>query len=331
MPKPSFDVLTIGNAIVDVFSRVEEGFLARHKVTKGMMRLVSEAESAELFDDMGPSTQISGGSGANTAVGVASFGGKVAFIGKVKADQLGKVFTHDTQSAGVHFATAHATSGPATASSLILITPDGERTMNTFLGACVHLTPDDIDEAVVAASKVTYLEGYLWDPPLAKEAFKKAARIARDAGRLVSITLSDSFCVDRHRDSFLDLIRSDIDILFANEKEIKSLYQVETFDEALQRARKDCAIAALTRSEAGCVIVKGEEIHVVEAHPVKQVIDATGAGDLFASGFLYGFTRDLSLVQSARLGALAAAEVISHVGARPQMSLIAHAKANGLL
>jgi len=331
MPKPSFDVLTIGNAIVDVFSRVEEGFLARHKVTKGMMRLVSEAESAELFDDMGPSTQISGGSGANTAVGVASFGGKVAFIGKVKADQLGKVFTHDTQSAGVHFATAHARSGPATASSLILITPDGERTMNTFLGACVHLTPDDIDEAVVAASKVTYLEGYLWDPPLAKEAFKKAARIARDAGRLVSITLSDSFCVDRHRDSFLDLIRSDIDILFANEKEIKSLYQVETFDEALQRARKDCAIAALTRSEAGCVIVKGEEIHVVEAHPVKQVIDATGAGDLFASGFLYGFTRDLSLVQSARLGALAAAEVISHVGARPQMSLNAHAKANGLL
>ena len=331
MPKPSFDVLTIGNAIVDVFSRVEESFLARHGVTKGMMRLVSEAQSAELFDDMGPSTQISGGSGANTAVGVASFGGKVAFIGKVKADQLGKVFTHDTQSAGVHFATAHARSGPATASSLILITPDGERTMNTFLGACVHLTPDDIDEAVVAASKVTYLEGYLWDPPLAKEAFKKAARIARDAGRLVSITLSDSFCVDRHRDSFLDLIRSDIDILFANEKEIKSLYQVETFDEALQRARKDCAIAALTRSEAGCVIVKGEEIHVVEAHPVKQVIDATGAGDLFASGFLYGFTRDLSLVQSARLGALAAAEVISHVGARPQMSLNAHAKANGLL
>ena len=331
MSKPSFDVLTIGNAIVDVFSRVEESFLARHGVTKGMMRLVSEAESAELFDDMGPSTQISGGSGANTAVGVASFGGKVAFIGKVKADRLGKVFTHDTQSAGVHFATAHATSGPATASSLILITPDGERTMNTFLGACVHLTPDDIDEAVVAASKVTYLEGYLWDPPLAKEAFKKAARIARDAGRLVSITLSDSFCVDRHRDSFLDLIRSDIDILFANEKEIKSLYQVETFDEALQRARKDCAIAALTRSEAGCVIVKGEEIHVVEAHPVKQVIDATGAGDLFASGFLYGFTRDLSLVQSARLGALAAAEVISHVGARPQMSLNAHAKANGLL
>jgi sugar/nucleoside kinase (ribokinase family) len=249
----------------------------------------------------------------------------------VKADRLGKVFTHDTQSAGVHFATPHAPSGPATASSLILITPDGERTMNTFLGACVHLAPADIDEAVVAAAGVTYLEGYLWDPPLAKEAFKKAARIARAAGRLVSITLSDPFCVDRHRDSFLDLIRSDIDIVFANEKEIKSLYQVDDFDEALQRVRKDCTIAALTRSEAGCVIVKGDEIHVVEAHPVAQVIDATGAGDLFASGFLYGFTRDLPLAQCARLGALAAAEVISHVGARPQISLNAHAKANGLL
>jgi sugar/nucleoside kinase (ribokinase family) len=331
MNKPDFDVLTIGNAIVDVFSRVEEAFLARHDLTKGMMRLVSEEESAELFDDMGPSTQISGGSGANTAVGVASFGGKVAFIGKVKADQLGKVFTHDTQSAGVHFATPHAASGPSTASSLILITPDGERTMNTFLGACVHLAPNDIDEAVVAASKVTYLEGYLWDPPLAKEAFKKAARIARAARRYVSITLSDSFCVDRHRESFLELIRSDIDILFANEREIKSLYQVDDFDEAMQRARKDCAIAALTRSEAGCVIVRGDEVHVVEAHPVAQVVDATGAGDLFASGFLYGFTRDLALAQCARLGSLAAAEVISHVGARPQISLNAHAKANGLL
>src|SRR5262245_49207327 len=256
MTKPDFDVLTIGNAIVDVFSRVEENFLARHNVTKGMMRLVSEQESAELFEDMGPSVQVSGGSGANTAVGVAAFGGKVAFIGKVKADGLGKVFTHDTQSAGVHFATPHATSGPSTASSLILITPDGERTMNTFLGACVHLTPGDIDVAVVAGSRVTYLEGYLWDPPLAKEAFKKAARIAREAGRYVSITLSDSFCVDRHRESFLDLIRSDIDILFANEREIMSLYQVDDFDEAMQRARKDCAIAALTRSEAGCVIIK---------------------------------------------------------------------------
>ncbi|MGE0006930.1 MAG: adenosine kinase [Parvibaculaceae bacterium] len=331
MTNPDFDVLAIGNAIVDVFSRVEEDFLARHNVTKGMMRLVSEEESAALFEDMGPSTQISGGSGANTAVGIASFGGKVGFIGKVKADRLGQVFTHDTRSSGVRFSTLHAASGPSTASSLILITPDGERTMNTFLGACVHLAPGDIDETVVAAARVTYLEGYLWDPPLAKEAFKKAARIARQAGRLVSITLSDSFCVDRHRESFLDLIRSDIDILFANEKEIKSLYRVDDFDAAMQRARHDCAIVALTRSEAGCVIVKGAEVHVVEAHPVARVVDATGAGDLFASGFLYGFTRDLPLAQCARLGALAAAEVISHVGARPQLSLNAYAKEHGLL
>jgi sugar/nucleoside kinase (ribokinase family) len=331
MSKPGFDVLTIGNAIVDVFSRVEESFLARHGVNKGMMRLISEKDSAELFEDMGPSTQISGGSGANTAAGIASFGGKVAFIGKVKADTLGRIFTHDMRSAGVHFATPHATSGPSTASSLILITPDGERTMNTFLGACIHLAPGDIDEAVVAQAKVTYLEGYLWDPPLAKQAFKKAARIAREAGRFVSVTLSDSFCVERHRESFLDLIRSDIDILFANEKEIKSLYAVDHFDAAMQRARNDCAVAALTRSEAGSVIVKGAEVHVVEAHPVERVVDATGAGDLYAAGFLYGFTRDLPLAQCARLGALAAAEVISHVGARPQMSLDAYAKASGLL
>lgn len=327
----AFDVLTIGNAIVDVFSRIDENFLSRHNITKGMMRLITEKESAELFDDMGPSTQVSGGSGANTAVGVASFGGKAAFIGKVKADRLGQIFTHDTRSAGVSFATPHASQGPATASSLILITPDGERTMNTFLGACVHLAPGDIDEALVASAKITYLEGYLWDPPLAKEAFKKAAQVARKAGRLVSITLSDSFCVERHRKSFLDLIGSDIDIVFANEKEIKSLYEVATFDEAMQLVRKDCSIAALTRSEAGCVIVKGDEIHVVEAHPVAKLIDATGAGDLFAAGFLHGFTRDLPLAQCARLGALAAAEVITHVGARPQISLDAHARAHRLL
>ncbi len=327
----SFDVLCIGNAIVDVFSRVEESFLARHSVTKGMMRLITEKESAALFDDMGPSTQISGGSGANTAAGIASFGGKVAFIGKVKDDLLGKVFRHDMQAAGVHFATPPGGSGPSTASSLILVTPDGERTMNTYLGACVELTPADIDGEVVAAAKVTYLEGYLWDPPLAKEAFRKAARIARANKRLVSITLSDSFCVDRHRASFLDLIRNDIDILFANEKEIKSLYEVADFDDAMQRARKDTAIAVLTRSEAGSVIVKGDEIHVVEAHPIDKVEDATGAGDLYASGFLFGFTQDLPLAQCARLGSLGAAEVISHIGARPAVDLKAHAKKHGLL
>jgi sugar/nucleoside kinase (ribokinase family) len=327
----SFDVLCIGNAIVDVFSRVDESFLAKHAVTKGMMRLVTEKESAALFDDMGPSTQISGGSGANTAAGIASFGGRVAFIGKVKDDPLGKVFRHDMQAAGVHFATLPARSGPSTASSLILVTSDGERTMNTYLGACVELSPPDIDEEVVAASRVTYLEGYLWDPPLAKEAFRKAARIARSNKRLVSITLSDSFCVDRHRASFLDLIRNDIDILFANEKEIKSLYEVEDFDDAMQRARKDTAVAVLTRSEAGSVIVRGDEVHVVEAHPLDKVEDATGAGDLYASGFLFGFTRNMPLAQCARLGSLAAAEVISHIGARPGVNLAEHAKKHGLL
>lgn len=326
-----FDVLCIGNAIVDVFSRVEESFLAKHAVTKGMMRLVTEKESAALFDDMGPSTQISGGSGANTAAGIASFGGKVAFIGKVKDDPLGKVFRHDMQAAGVHFATLPARSGPSTASSLILVTSDGERTMNTYLGACVELAPPDIDEQVVAASRVTYLEGYLWDPPLAKEAFRKAARIARGNKRLVSITLSDSFCVDRHRASFLELIRNDIDILFANEKEIKSLYEVDDFDDAMQRARKDTAVAVLTRSEAGSVIVRADEVHVVEAHPVDKVEDATGAGDLYASGFLFGFTRNMPLAQCARLGSLAAAEVISHIGARPGVNLADHAKKHGLL
>jgi sugar/nucleoside kinase (ribokinase family) len=327
----SFDVLCIGNAIVDVFSRVDESFLARHAVTKGMMRLITEKESAALFDDMGPSTQISGGSGANTAAGIASLGGKVAFIGKVKDDALGKVFRHDMQAAGVHFATLPARSGPSTASSLILVTGDGERTMNTYLGACVELAPPDIDEQVVAASRVTYLEGYLWDPPLAKEAFRKAARIARGNKRLVSITLSDSFCVDRHRASFLELIRNDIDILFANEKEIKSLYEVEDFDDAMQRARKDTAVAVLTRSEAGSVIVRGDEVHVVEAHPVGKVEDATGAGDLYASGFLFGLTRNMPLAQCARLGSLAAAEVISHIGARPGVNLADHAKRHGLL
>jgi sugar/nucleoside kinase (ribokinase family) len=296
-----------------------------------MMRLVTEKESAALFDDMGPSTQISGGSGANTAAGIASFGGKVAFIGKVKDDPLGKIFRHDMQAAGVHFATQAARSGPSTASSLILVTADGERTMNTYLGACVELAPPDIDEQVVAASRVTYLEGYLWDPPLAKEAFRKAARIARTNKRLVSITLSDSFCVDRHRASFLDLIRNDIDILFANEKEIKSLYEVDDFDDAMQRARKDTAVAVLTRSEAGSVIVRGDEVHVVEAHPVDKVEDATGAGDLYASGFLFGFTHDMPLAQCARLGSLAAAEVISHIGARPGVNLADHAKKHGLL
>jgi sugar/nucleoside kinase (ribokinase family) len=331
MSKAAIDVLTIGNAIVDVLARVDEDFVARHQVVKGSMTLIDEKRALELYGAMGQAVEISGGSAANTAAGVASFGGKAAFIGKVKRDQLGDVFAHDMTATGVRYETVRARSGPATARSFIMVTPDGERTMNTFLGACVNLGPDDIDPSIVSDAKITYLEGYLWDPPQAKEAFKKAAKIARKAKRKVSITLSDSFCVDRHRSSFLDLIRGDIDIVFANEKEIKSLYETDDFDETLQKIRKDCEIAVLTRSEAGCVVVKGSEVHVVEAHPVAKVVDVTGAGDLFASGFLHGYTNGLGLAQSARLGSLAAAEVISHIGARPEVRLADHAKAAGLL
>ncbi|CAN5341771.1 adenosine kinase [soil metagenome] len=331
MPAPRIDVLGIGNAIVDVFARVEEGFLGEHGLTKGMMRLVEEDVAEALYAQMGPATQVSGGSCANTMAGIASLGGKGAYFGKVKADQLGEIFAHDMKAQGVRFDSPQAKEGPATARSFILVTPDGERTMNTFLGACVNLGPADIDPAIVADAQVTYMEGYLWDKPSAKEAFKLAAKLAHEAGRKTALTLSDSFCVDRHRESFLDLIRNGIDILFANEKEIKSLYQTDRFSEALKAARRDCDIAVLTRSEAGCVVARGDEMHTIPSHYVKHVVDATGAGDLFAAGFLYGYTNGKDLVESARLGALAAAEVISHIGARPEVKLRDHAKKNGLL
>src|SRR6185295_3841094 len=250
--------------------------------------LIDEERAEALYASMGPAVEISGGSAGNTAAGVASFGGKAAYFGKVKADQLGKIYAHDMRAQGVRFDSKPATDGPATARSFILVTPEGERTMNTYLGACVHLTVADVDEKIVSAAKVTYMEGYLWDRPEAKEAFKLAAKISRKAGRLTSITLSDSFCVERHRESFLDLIRNDIDIVFANETEIKSLYLTQNFDGALQAIRRDCPIAVLTRSAAGCVVVKGDETHAAPAHPVDEVVDVTGAGDLFASGFLHG-------------------------------------------
>jgi adenosine kinase len=331
MPDSRFDVLTIGNAIVDVLARVENDFIAKHKLSKGMMRLIDEATAEELFADMGPATVISGGSAGNTAAGVASFGGQAAYFGKVKADQMGDLFAHDMRAQGVFFDSARAIDGPATARSFILVTPDGERTMNTYLGACVNLTVADIVPAVVEGAKVTYMEGYLWDRPEAKQAFVKAAQIARAAGRKTAITLSDSFCVDRHRDSFLDLIRNQIDIVFANEAEITSLYETQDFSAALELAAADCEIAVLTRSEKGCVVVSGDEIHTVPAHPIKKLVDATGAGDLFASGFLHGFTHDMALDHCARLGALAAAEVISHIGARPEVNLAEHARKNGLM
>jgi sugar/nucleoside kinase (ribokinase family) len=326
-----FDVLCIGNAIVDVLARVEDSLLVKHGLTKGMMRLIDEPIAEQLYGDMGPAIEISGGSAGNTAAGIASFGGRAAYFGKVKNDQLGDVFAHDLRAQGVSFDSARATSGPATARSFILVTPDGERTMNTYLGACVNLTPADIDAEIVASSKVTYLEGYLWDRPEAKEAFQRAAQIARQAGRKTAITLSDSFCVDRHRDSFLELIRNQIDIVFANEAEIGSLYQTTDFEAARERARADCEIAVLTRSEQGCVIVEGERTWAVAAHRIEKLIDATGAGDLFAAGFLHGLTTGRPLDGCARLGALAAAEVISHLGARPEVNLAEHARSAGLV
>lgn len=331
MTASGFDVLCIGNAIVDVIARVEDDFVSRHGLVKGSMNLIDEARAEQLYGDMGHAIEVSGGSAGNTAAGVASLGGRAAYFGKVKADQLGTIFRHDMRAQGVAFDTPPATDGPATARSFILVTPDSERTMNTYLGACVNFTVADVDRKVVEAAQVTYMEGYLWDRPEAKDAFKLAAKIARTAGRRTSITLSDSFCVERHRDSFLDLIRNDIDIVFANETEIKSLYQTQNFGEAVKSVAGDCPIAVVTRSEKGCVVVRDNDVLESPAHPVKKVVDVTGAGDLFASGFLYGFTNGKTLYESARLGSMAAAEVISHIGARPEVKLRAHAETLGLL
>ncbi|MBW8726239.1 MAG: adenosine kinase [Inquilinus limosus] len=320
-----YDATCIGNAIVDVITKNEEAFIAKHGLVKGAMTLIDAERAEALYAAMGPGLEASGGSAGNTAAGLASLGGKAAFIGKVTADQLGAVYRHDIRAVGVDFDSKPldpaAPGTPPTARSLIIVTPDAQRTMNTYLGACVELTPDDVDEAVISGSQVTYLEGYLWDRPTAKEAFIKAAQIAHSAGRKVSLTLSDSFCVERHRDSFLSLIDSHVDLLFANEAEIKALYQVDDFDTAVATVRGRCEVAAITRSEKGSVIVTEGETHLVEAAPLVQLVDTTGAGDLYASGFLYGFTRGLGLAESGRIGSIAAAEVISHVGPRPLVPL----------
>jgi len=326
MTAAQYDVVGIGNAIVDVIARADDAFLAAKKLAKGAMTLIDEGQADALYQAMGPGTESSGGSAANTMAGVASLGGKGAFFGKVKNDQLGQVFAHDIRAIGVSFESKPATSGPATARCLIFVTPDAQRTMNTYLGACVNLGPEDVDEAVVKNARVTYLEGYLWDPPRAKEAFVKAAKVAHAAGRKVSLSLSDAFCVDRHRAEFRDLVAGHVDILFANESEIKSLYEVESFDAALQAVRGSCEIACLTRSEKGSVIVAGEEVHVIDAERVGALTDTTGAGDLYASGFLFGWSHGYGLARAGRMASLAAAEAVSHVGARPQTSLKALVK-----
>ena len=330
MAAARFDVLGIGNAIVDVIARTEDDFLIGHNMRKGSMQLIDEAQAARIYDAMGPAVEVSGGSAANTIVGVAGLGARAAFIGKVKDDELGRVFAHDIRAAGVSFATPPASAGPSTARCYVLVTPDGERTMNTYLGAAQDLHPKDIDADIVADAQIVYLEGYLWDPPHAKEAFLKAAKIAHDAERDVALTLSDAFCVDRYRAEFLDLIRTGtVDVVFANERELHSLYLTADFDGAVSALRNDARAAVVTRSGRGCVVITREETDAVPAYPVERVVDATGAGDLFAAGFLVGVARGADYRTAARLGALAAAEVIQHLGARPEASLKDLARENG--
>ncbi len=331
MSEAKYDVLGIGNAIFDVLVQTDEAFLAAHGMTKGGMALIDEARAAAIYRDMGPATEMSGGSAANTIVGLASLGARAAYVGKVKDDQIGRLYRHDIGAAGVAFATPAATDGPATGCSYILVTPDGERTMNTYLGAAQQLGPADIDAAQVASASVIYLEGYLWDPGNAKQAFVKAAAIAHAAGRQVALTLSDSFCVDRYRDEFLDLMRKGtVDLVFANEAELHALYQTSDFLGALKQLRLDTKLGIVTRSEQGCVVASSEGVVAVPAHPIERMVDTTGAGDLFAAGFLFGLVRGAGHEAAGRLGALAAAEVIQHIGARPQVSLKELAQQNGL-
>ncbi len=327
----AFDVLGIGNAIVDIIARTEEDFLAKHGMNKGSMALIDEPRAEAIYAAMGPVTESSGGSAANTIAGVASFGGRTAFVGKVKGDKLGKSFTHDIRAGGVAFTTPPSSDGPATARCFVLVTPDGERTMNTYLGAAQDLHPRDLDEEQIASAAITYLEGYLWDPKNAKEAFRKAATVAHAAGRKVALTLSDSFCVGRYRAEFLELITSrTVDLVFANESELLALYETSDFDTALAQLRKDAALAAVTRSEKGCVVASSTEVVAVPAFPVDKLVDTTGAGDLFAAGFLFGLARGASYRSCGELGGLAANEVIQHLGARPETSLKSLAAASGI-
>ncbi len=323
MSEKSIDVTGIGNAIVDIIAQTTDEKLAELNVQKGAMTLVEEDRAAFLYDNSGPAIEMSGGSAGNTIAGIAGLGGRAAYIGKIRDDAFGRVFRHDIKALGVAFDTASATDGPSTAQSLVLVTPDAQRSMNTYLGACVNLTPDDVDEETIAASKVVYLEGYLWDRPHAKDAFRKAAKLTHDHGGKVSLTLSDGFCVGRHRAEFLDLVENHVDILFANEDEITALYEIDDFDAAVEETRKRCEVAALTRGERGSVLIGPSDVVAVDAEKPDRVVDTTGAGDLYASGVLFGLTRGMDLHTCGRIGGLAAAEVISHYGARPETDLAA--------
>jgi sugar/nucleoside kinase (ribokinase family) len=317
----TLDVVGIGNAIVDVLSEADDRFLDKHGLAKGVMTLIDAERGESLYAAMSGRVECSGGSAANTMVGIASLGGAAAYIGKVHDDTLGHLFARDIRAAGVDFRTPPSAAGPPSGRCLVLVTPDAQRTMQTYLGASATLAPDDLDEEAIASAAVTYLEGYLWDPPPAKEAFLAAAAIAHGAGRQVALTLSDAFCVERHRSEFRELLGSHVDILLANEDEILSLYETEDFDGALNSLRSDCRTGAVTRGAQGSAVVVGGNRYDVPAAPVARVVDTTGAGDLFAAGFLHGLTRGMGPANSARIGSIAASEIISHFGARPERSL----------
>lgn len=329
MTAPRLDVVGVGNAIVDILGRCDDEFLAKFEAPKGAMRLVDTPTLMRLYGAMGPAIEISGGSAANTIAGIAALGGKAGFIGKTGDDEFGRIFAHDIRAQGVIF-NPRPVAGGETSRSLILVTPDGERTMNTFLGISTSFEAADLDPDLIASAGIVYLEGYLFDAPPGKAAFRRAAEIARRAGRKVALTLSDPFCVDRHRAEFLDFMRSGVDIVFANEHELVSLYSAgDDFDAAAQAIGGDVPIAVLTRSAKGCVVVDGGAPIAVPAQPVANVVDTTGAGDLFAAGFLYGHARGLPHETAASIGAMAAAEVISHIGARPEADLAAMARNAG--
>lgn len=319
MPEARYDVIGIGSAIVDILSRTDDSFLAAHGMVKGTMALTSAERSKEIYEHMGRAVEVSGGSAANSMAGIASLGGNPAFIGKVGKDKLGEIFSHDIKVGGVEFLGSFGVQ--PTATCLILVTPDGQRTMNTYLGACTEMGPDDIDADKIAAAHVLYIEGYQWDTPQAKAAIRKATKAAKDAGRQVALSLSDPFVVDRHRGDLLGLIKEDVDILFGNEEEIFQLYEASDLDTACERLRTAKVLACMTRGPKGAVVFDGATTAAVDAMPVEKVEDTTGAGDLFAAGFLFGYTHGRPLQGCVRIGAMAAAEIISHMGARPEVPL----------
>jgi sugar/nucleoside kinase (ribokinase family) len=322
MTTESLDVVGIGNAIVDVIASADDAFLERFEMPKGGMVLIDEARAEEIYAAMGSAVVSSGGSAGNTIAGIASLGGRTGYIGKVRDDALGLEFRHDIAAGGTLFPTPAATAGPATARCLVLVTPDSQRTMNTFLGACISLGPDDIDEALIRSAQITYLEGYLYDDPSAQAAFHKAAEIAHAAGRKVALSLSDAFCVNRHRDDFRQLVDHHVDVLFANEAEIAALFETTRHEESIARLRTMTELAAVTRGADGSIVVTKDDIIELPAAAVTKVVDTTGAGDLYAAGFLFALTRGAALRECGRLGGLAASEIISHFGARPQTSLL---------